>query len=174
MPGLLGQVMGCLWWVFWRKLTTCDGMPLHLEFRWNVICVWWPYPVRVRKLKVYYGNIDHFHSSEWVVLDGYRSLRLLHSPSLVAGGLTVRYKTWPPIHFLWLVGLNTCWDCLSIIHCGLVWLVWVSTIFKRPLTVPFQGPDGRQMPTIRAVQGDWKSLQIPPDLGPEWGWDYFH
>ena len=44
----------------------------------------------------------------WQIL--HRSVRLPHSPSLVAIGLSVGYETWPPI--LWLVYLNIDWDCL--------------------------------------------------------------
>ena len=47
--------------------------------------------------------------------------RLLHSPSLVATGLSVGYETWPPsqlagIILLWLGGLKIDWDCL-VPHC---------------------------------------------------------
>ena len=46
--------------------------------------------------------------------------RLLHSPSRVAIGLSVGYKTWPPIgwHHLcdWLAVLKIDWDC-PVPHC---------------------------------------------------------
>ena len=39
-------------------------------------------------------------------------------------------------------------------NCGLTWPVGISIIFQRPLTVSLHSPYGRQMPAIRAVQGD--------------------
>ena len=39
-------------------------------------------------------------------------------------------------------------------YSGLTRLVGFSTVLQRPLTVPLNCPNGRQMPAIRAVQGD--------------------
>ena len=40
------------------------------------------------------------------------------------------------------------------LHYGLMWPVGISTDFQTPLTVPLHSPNGRQMPAVRAVQGD--------------------
>ena len=87
--------------------------------------------------------------------------RLLHSPSLVAIGLSVRNETWPPIvwHHLFVIG----WSKYRLglpsapLRYGLMWPVGISTIFQTPLTVPLHSPNGRQLPelpAVRAVQGD--------------------
>ena len=39
-------------------------------------------------------------------------------------------------------------------HYGFMWMVGISTIFQRPLTVLLSSPNGRQMPAVRVVQGD--------------------
>ena len=49
----------------------------------------------------------------------YNRIRLLHSPSLVAIGLSVGYETWHPIGWhraVWLVGLNIDGD-FQVPHC---------------------------------------------------------
>ena len=43
---------------------------------------------------------------------------------------------------------------LRLPDCGLMWPVGISTVFQRSLTVPLHSPNGRQMPAVRAVQGD--------------------
>ena len=83
--------------------------------------------------------------------------RLLHRPRLMAVGLSECYETWPPIgwhhHFViaWYkfrLGLP---HLLCIMgSCDL----WEFVPFYRPLTAPLHSPNGRQMPAIRAVQGD--------------------
>ena len=75
-------------------------------------------------------------------------LRLLHSPNLVAIGLSVGYETWPPIgwHHPFVIG----WSKYSLglpnapLHYGLSWPVGILTVFQTPVTVPLHSPNGRQ------------------------------
>ena len=67
-----------------------------------------------------------------------------HSHQILLAGFT----------FLWLAGLNIGWITPVVMDCGIMWQVGISTIFHRPLTVPLHSLNGRQMPAIRAVQGD--------------------
>ena len=89
---------------------------------------------------------------------GDRHLRLLHSPSLVAIGLSVGYETWPPIgwHLPFVIGWSE--DRLGLpsapLHYGLKWPVGIPTAFQTSVTVLLHCPNGRQLPTVRAVQGD--------------------
>ena len=90
-------------------------------------------------------------------------IRLLHSPSLVAIGLSVGLRNmtsnWLASNFLWLVGLNIDCDCLiALLHYGLTLPVGISTVFQTPVTVPLHGRNGGQMPAVRTVQGDCKSV----------------
>ena len=39
-----------------------------------------------------------------------------------------------------------------------MWPVGISTILQRPLTIPLYSPTRRQMPAIKAVQGDCESI----------------
>ena len=84
--------------------------------------------------------------------------RLLHSPNRVAVGLSVWYETWPPIG--WHHPAVISWSRYRLglprvaMHCGFMWLVGIATVFHRSLTVSLHNPNGRQMPVIRAVQGD--------------------
>ena len=39
-----------------------------------------------------------------------------------------------------------------------VFIVGISTIFQRPLTVPLHSPDGRHLPAVRAMQGDCETV----------------
>ena len=60
--------------------------------------------------------------------------------------------------------------------CGVTWTVGISIIFQRPLTVPLHSPDGRQLPAVRAVQGDCGSVYaLPYHNRPADPWleDYF-
>ena len=80
------------------------------------------------------------------------SARLLHSPRLVAVGLSAGYGTC--IWLLWLADLYRLGTSSHPMHYGLTWTVGISTVFQRPLTVPLHSPNGRQMPAVSAVQGD--------------------
>ena len=85
--------------------------------------------------------------------------RLLHSPRLVAVGLSVGYEIWP--HIGWYADSVISWSIdweTSQLHWilgdyGMKLLVGISIIFEMPQTVPLHSPDGR-MPAIMAVQGD--------------------
>ena len=81
--------------------------------------------------------------------------RLIHS--LVVVGLSVGYETWPPIdwHHIFVIGWSKCsWDCLSRNGFALTSPMEISIAFQRSLAVPLHSPNGRQMPVVRAVQGD--------------------
>ena len=88
--------------------------------------------------------------------------RLLHSPSLVAIGLSVEKETWPPIgwHHPSVIG----WSKYRLglpcapLHYGLTWPVGIPSVFQTPVTVPLHFPNGRQMPVVRFVQGDCDSV----------------
>ena len=69
---------------------------------------------------------------------------LLHSPSLVASVLSVRYETWSPIG--WHYHFVTAWSKYKLRLPQLQWIV-----FRRPLAVPFQSSNGKQMPAVRVV-----------------------
>ena len=78
--------------------------------------------------------------------------RLLHSPILLAIGLSLEYETWPSvadITLLWLAGKI---PLLQRIMGSSGRLEFTPS--KKPLTVPLRSPYGRQMPAVRAVQGD--------------------
>ena len=66
--------------------------------------------------------------------------RLLHSPSLVAVGLSLGYKTWPQIgwHHSFVIGLSKHrLELPSVpLHYGLKWPVGIPTVFQTPMTVP--------------------------------------
>ena len=85
--------------------------------------------------------------------------RPLHSPSLVAPGLSVGYETWNSIsqHHTFVIGQSKYRLGLPRVslHCGLMWPMGISTVFQTPLTVPLHSPNGRQMPIDRAVQGNY-------------------
>ena len=86
------------------------------------------------------------------------SYRLLHSPSLVALGLSVGYETWPPTG--WHHALVIGWSKYRLELPQPKWILgshnwWEFPPFlQRPLTVPLHSLNGRQMPAVRAVQGD--------------------
>ena len=75
-------------------------------------------------------------------------MRLLHSPSLVAIGLSVGYETLPPIgrHHAFVIAWSK--DRLRLpsapFHYGPMWPVGIIS---------------KQLPAVRAVQGDCESLQ---------------
>ena len=87
-----------------------------------------------------------------------RLSRMLHSPSLVAIGLSVVCETWPPIgwHHSFVIG----WFKYRLglpntpLHYGRMWPVGIPIVFQTSVTVSLHRPDGRQMPVVRAVQGD--------------------
>ena len=67
-------------------------------------------------------------------------IRLIHSPSWVAIGLSVGYETRPPIgwHHPFVIGWSK--DRLGLpsapLHYGLTWPVGIPTVFQTPVTVP--------------------------------------
>ena len=92
-------------------------------------------------------------------LMGLETDRLLHSPSLVAIGLSVGYdETWPPIG--WNLPFVIGWSKERFglpsapLHYGLTWPVGIPTVFQTPVTVPLHCLNGRQLPAVRAVQRD--------------------
>ena len=72
--------------------------------------------------------------------------RLIHSPNLVAIGLSVGYDTWDPIG--WYHAFMIDWSKYRLglpsapLHYGLMWLVGIPTVFHTPVTVPFHSPNG--------------------------------
>ena len=97
------------------------------------------------------------------------STRLLHSPNLVVIGLSVGYETWPPIRghaplvigwYKYILGLPNVPLRYGLIR---MWPVGIPTIFQTPVTVPLHSPNGRQMPAIRAVQGDCERVYVSTD-----------
>ena len=79
---------------------------------------------------------------------GFCDPRLLHSPSLVAIGLSVGYETWPPIG--WHRAFVIAWSKYRLelpsgpLNFGLRWPVGIPTVFQTPVTVPFHSPNGSQ------------------------------
>ena len=84
--------------------------------------------------------------------------RLLHSPSLVAVGLSSGCETWPPIgwHHPFVIGWSKDrWALPSApLHYGFTWSVGIPNVFQTPVTVPLHCPNGRQLPAVWAVQRD--------------------
>ena len=84
--------------------------------------------------------------------------RLLQSSILVSEGLSIRFETLPLIgwHHPFLIGWSKHWLGMPRVamDCGVIWPVWLPTGFQRQLTVSLHSPNGRQMPAVRAVQGD--------------------
>ena len=70
--------------------------------------------------------------------------KLLHSPRLVAIGLSEGYETWPPIgrHHAFVI----VWSKYRLglpsapLHYGLTWSVGIPTVFQTPVTVPLHSP----------------------------------
>ena len=92
----------------------------------------------------------------WMQVSG----RVMHHPSKVAVlvGLSVGYKASSPIgwNHPFVIGWSKYrWKNVSASrHRDLMWLVGMTIVFQGPLTVPMHSPNGRQMPAVRAVQGD--------------------
>ena len=104
-----------------------------------------PFRARGRSLCDWFPGIPISRDKAWT--------RLLHSPSLVAIGLSKEYETWFPIlagiTLLWLVGLNIDWDCL-VPQCIIgVCDQWEFPLFFRP-----QWQSLGTALTAGAVQGD--------------------
>ena len=107
----------------------------------------------------------HFPSSclrnHWPT-DPTQKYRLLHSPSLVAIGLSVRYETWPPIgrHHPFVIDWSKDRSGLpsAPLHYGPTWPVGIPTVFETPVTVPLRCPNGRQLRAVGAVQGDCEKV----------------
>ena len=99
-------------------------------------------------------------------------VRLLHSPSLVAIGLSVRYETWPLTgwYHTFVIG----WSKYRLglpsapLNYGLMWPVGTPTVFQTPVTVPLHTPNSR--PAVRAVQQDWKTMYVPVEMHGECWW----
>ena len=94
------------------------------------------------------------------------SVILLHSPSLVAIGLSVGYETWPPIgwHHPFVIG----WSKYRLglpsapLHYGLMWPVGIPTVSDHS-----DSPFALQAPAIRAVQWDCERVYSGTRLGLE-------
>ena len=77
-------------------------------------------------------TLPMLHHSDCFMLWG--SVRLLHSPSLVAIGMSVGYEPWPPIgwHHPFVIG----WSKYRLgllnapLHHGLMWPVGIATVFR--------------------------------------------
>ena len=91
---------------------------------------------------------------------------LLHSPSMVALGLSVRYETWPPIGCFAdsVIG----WSIYSPgntshqMHYGLTWPVGISTGFQTPLTVSLHSLTAGKLPAVRLCKGTVKESTVLP------------
>ena len=88
------------------------------------------------------------------------SSRLLHSHNLLAVALSVEHGTWPSVACVvsCMNGLSKYW--LVNYHIQCIMNLGITTIFQRSLTVSLHSPNGRQMPAIRAVQGDCERVYI--------------
>ena len=99
-------------------------------------------------------NVDHtlpmLHHSDcitlWQII--HSSVRLLHSPGLVAIGPSVGYETWPPIgwHHPFVICLSKYRLGLpsAPMHYGLTCPVGIPTVFQTPVTFPLHCPYSRQ------------------------------
>ena len=95
------------------------------------------------------------------------SERLLHSHSVVAVVLSVRYQTLPPIDLCdWVVQIYN-WGYLQLLglrqaamHCGLIWLMGIPTTSQRPLTVSLHSTNGRQFAVSVVQRRLWNSLGL--------------
>ena len=71
---------------------------------------------------------------------------------------TSGYEKWPPIG--WHDPFVIDWSkyrlelATTTLYYGLMWPVWIPTVFQIPGALPLYSPDGRGMPAIRAVQVD--------------------
>ena len=106
--------------------------------------------------------------------EGCPHCRLIHSPSLLAMGLSVGYETWPAIgwcHCLHakLVCLNMDWVYLQVkciigkLQCIVGWCCrgGIHTDFQRSLTIPYTALTAGKLPAISAVQGDCERVYVP-------------
>ena len=99
-------------------------------------------------------------------------VRLLHSSSLVAIGLSVGYETWPPIG--WHQALVIVWSKYRLglpsapLHYGITWPVGIRTVFQTLVTVPLCSPDSRQMPG--AVQGNCERVYFGVETRKTLSW----
>ena len=124
-------------------------------------------------------TLSMLHHSDCVMLWHQRkhsSVKLLlHSPSLEAITLSVGYETWPPIG--WHHPFVIVWSKYRLglpsasLHYGLTWPVGIPTVFQTPVTVPLHCPNGRQLPTVRAVQ--WDGERVYSSVEKVGLWIYF-
>ena len=95
------------------------------------------------------------------------TIRLLHSPRLVATGLSVGYETWPPIGWNNAFMIVWCKYRLGLpsapLHYGLMWPVEIPTVLQTPVTVPFIQPEW-QACRWGCARGLWKSVHHHADL----------
>ena len=96
----------------------------------------------------------------WAV---YPSNRLLHSLSLVAIGLNLNGVWDIGWHHPFVIG----WSKYRLglpsapLNYGLMWPVWIPTVWQAPVTVSLHCPNGRQLPAVRAVQWDCERVTNP-------------
>ena len=89
--------------------------------------------------------------------------RLLNSPSGVSVGLRTVTGMWD-LKLTGSIGPDIVWDFLS---CNGLWSCdrrEFSLFFQRPLTIPMHGCNGRQLPAVRAVQGDCERVYLATQL----------
>ena len=97
--------------------------------------------------------------------------RLLHSPSLVALGLSLGYETWPRIG--WHQAFVIAWSKYRLglpsapLHYGLTWPVGIPTVFHTPVTISLDSPNGIK-PAIRVVQEDCERVYQGSDTISMW------
>ena len=104
----------------------------------------------------------------WYQLKLHQNCRLLHSPCLLAVGLSVEYElmSW----HVWLASLNIDWGCPQV-QCILGMLLCImgswnwreSSMFQRPLTVPPETIDSPFACCWGCARRLWKSL---PEMRP--------
>ena len=98
----------------------------------------------------------------------FETTRLLHSPSLVASGLSVGYATWTPTG--WHHPLVTVWSKYGLGLPQSQWIVGSCDRWEFPIFGHWQSPwtaliyNGRQMPAVKAVQGDCERVYETPDV----------
>ena len=103
--------------------------------------------------------------------------RLLLGHNLVVIGLSVGYEQHPIMWYwyeTWLHPFVIDWSKYrlglpsALLHHVLARPVGISTAFQTPVTVPLHSPNGRQMPAVRAVQGDCERVytghQLPKNF----------
>ena len=139
-------------------------MPAKLSAQTN-LC-WITAEIWTRGSRQYFKHwSDHVNGSVYTTFGTWVwiSIRLLHSLSLVAIGLSVGYETWPLIgwHHPFVIGWKDRFGLPSAsLHYRLMWPVGIPTIFQTSVTVPLHCPKGRQLPAIRAVQWDCERVWI--------------